>query len=77
MYIHVHEQLVIETRQRKATTAIVSKRAALGRIQTQRTRHMFYQLSYRGSPAGQAEFLNVSTCILIHTYVTSLILAIR
>ena len=68
--VHVHEQSVIETRQSRATTSEDNsffsqereQSCLRQRIQTcsaLRTRQMLYQLSHRGSSAGQAESLNV------------------
>ena len=61
----MHEQSVIETRQSKAEDSyfFTSKKSYLRQDLnpqlTTYTRQMLYQLSYRGSPAGQAESLNV------------------
>ena len=67
--IQLHERSVIETSQSKATAPEANshflkrkRRAASGGIQTRDilcTRQKLYQLSYRGSSAGQAESLNV------------------
>ena len=72
VYIHTYMYMntsVIETRQSKATTPEDNslflkrkRRAALGGTQTRNvlhTRQTLYQLSHRGSSAGQAESLNV------------------
>ena len=69
---HVHVCSVIETRQSKATACMPKdnplfpkrkRRAASGEIQARnvlRTRQTLYQLSHRGSSAGQVE----CTCII-------------
>ena len=70
MYMYVHVCSCIETRQCKATTPKDNssffpkrkRRATSGGIQTcniLRARQTLYQLSHRGSSAGQAEPLNV------------------
>ena len=67
--MQIHERSVIETRQSKATTpennSLFLKRkriAASGGTRTRdflHTRQTLYQLSHRGSSAGQAESLDV------------------
>ena len=71
VHVHVHERSVIETRQSKATedNSLFLKRkrrAASGGIRTCNvlcTRQTLYQLSHRGSSAGQAESLQRQSCL--------------
>ena len=57
-HVHVHVCSVIETRQSKATTP-EDKKSWIRTLNILRTRQTLYQLSQRGSSAGQAESLNV------------------
>ena len=65
MYMYGTVYSVIETGQRKATPFstplfLKRKRTASGGIGILHTRQTLYQLSHRGSSAGQAESLNVT-----------------
>ena len=66
VHIHIHERSVIETRQSKGSYArrqlFFLKRKRRAGIRTRnilRTRQTLYQLSHRGSSAGQAKSLNI------------------